>query len=54
MIPLYLVWMYLKLVRGKRVISHSSYLDILKIRKERRVNDLNRKFYPHLKMDLQH
>ena len=36
MVPFYLVWMFLKLVREKGVISPSSYLDILKIRMERR------------------
>ena len=54
MVPFYLVWMFLKLVRGKEVISHSPYLDVLKIRMERRGNDLNRQIYPYLKMDLQH
>ena len=54
MIILYLVWMFLKLVREKGVISHSSCLDVLKIRRERRQNDLNRQIYPYLKMDLQH
>ena len=52
MIPLHLVWMFLKLVRGKRVISPSPYLDIFKIRREMRVNDLNRQIYPYLKIDL--
>ena len=52
MIPLYFVWMFLKLVRGKGVISPSSCLDVLKIRKERRGNDLNRQIYSYLKMDL--
>ena len=46
--------MFLKLVRKKGVISHSSCLDVLKIRMERRENDLNRQIYPYLKMDLQH
>ena len=46
MVILHLVWMFLKLVRGNRVISPFSCLDILKIRMERRGNDLNRKFYP--------
>ena len=54
MIPLYLVWIFLKLVREKGVISPSSYFDVLKIRRERRENDLNRQIYPYLKMDLQH
>ena len=52
MISLYLVWMFLKLVKGKGVINHSSYLDVLKIKRERRENDLNRQIYPYLKMDL--
>ena len=39
MVSLHLVWMFLKLVRGKRVISHSPYLDVLKIRIEKRGND---------------
>ena len=39
MVPLHLVWMFLKLVRGKGVISHSPCLDVLKIRIERREND---------------
>ena len=47
-----LVWMFLKLVRGKKVISPSSCLDVLKIRIERRVNDLNKQIYPYLKMNL--
>ena len=46
--------MFLKLVGGNGITSHSSYLDVLKIRMEMRGNDLNRKFYPYLKMDLQH
>ena len=54
MVILYFVWMFLKLVRGNGVISHSSCLDVLKIRMERRGNDLNRQIYPYLKMDLQH
>ena len=54
MVILYFVWMFLKLVRGKGVISPSSCLDVLKIRMERRGNDLNRKIYPYLKMDLRH
>ena len=48
MIPLYLVWMFLKLVRVKGVISHSSYLDVLKIMMEKRGNDLNGQIYPYL------
>ena len=54
MIPLYLVWMFLKLAKGKRVISPSSCLDVLKIRMERRRNNLNRQIYPYLKMDMPH
>ena len=54
MVPLHFVWMFLKLVRGKGVISHSPYLDVLKIRMEKRRNDLNRQIYPYLKIDLQH
>ena len=54
MVILYLVQMFLKLVRGKGVISPSSYLDVLKIRMEMRENYLNRQIYPYLKMDLQH
>ena len=54
MIPLYLVWMFLKLARGKGEISPSSCLDVLKIRMERKINDLNRQIYPYLKMDLPH
>ena len=46
MVILHLVWMFLKLVRGNRVISPFSCLDVLKIMMERRGNDLNRKFYP--------
>ena len=53
MVILHLIWMFLKLVRRKRVISHSSYLNVLKIRRERRGNDLNRQIYPYLKIDLQ-
>ena len=41
MIPLYLIWMFLKLVKGKGVISPSSCLDVLKIRMEKRRNYLN-------------
>ena len=54
MIIFHLVWMFLKLVRGKGVVSPSSCLDVLKIRMERRGNDINRKIYPYLKMDLQY
>ena len=54
MVILHLIWMFLKLVKGKGVISPSSCLDVLKIRRERRGNDLNRQIYPYLKMDLQH
>ena len=54
MVVLYLIWMFLKLVKGKGVISHSSCLDVLKIRMKMRGNDLNRQIYPYLKMDLQH
>ena len=46
--------LFLKLVKGKGVISPSSCLDVLKIRMERRGNNLNRQIYPYLKMDLQH
>ena len=42
MIILYLVWIFLKLVRGKEVTNPSSYLDVLKIKMEMRGNDLNR------------
>ena len=38
MVPLHFVWMFLKLVREKRVISHFPYLDVLKIRIKRREN----------------
>ena len=54
MVPLHFVWMFLKLVREKRVISHSPCLNVLKIRMERKGNNLNRQIYPYLKMDLQH
>ena len=54
MVSLYLVWMFLKLVRGKRLISSSFYLDVLKIRREGRRSDLNRQIYSYLKMNLQH
>ena len=46
--------MFLKLVRGKRIISPSSYLDVLKIMMEMRGNDLNRQIYPYLKIILQY
>ena len=36
MIILYLIWMFLKLVRENRVTSLFSYLDVLKIRMEMR------------------
>ena len=49
---LYLIWMFLKLVRGKRIISYSSYLDVLKIRMEKRGNNLNRQIYLYLKIYL--
>ena len=39
MVPLHLVWMFLKLVRVKGVISPSPCLDVLKIRMEMREND---------------
>ena len=52
MVVLHLIWMFLKLVKGNGVISPSSCFDVLKIRMEIRGNDLNRKFYPYLKMDL--
>ena len=54
MVPLHLVWMFLKLVRGNGVISLSSYLDVFKIKMERRGNNKNGQIYPYLKMDLQH
>ena len=54
MIILYLVWMFLKLVREKGVINPFSCLDVLKIRMKMRGNDLNRQIYPYLKMDLQY
>ena len=54
MVILHLVWMLLKLARGKGVISPSPWLDVLKIRMENRINDLNRQIYPYLKMDLQY
>ena len=52
MVVLYLIWMFLKFVKGKGVISNSSCLDVLKIRMEMRGNDLNRQIYTYLKMDL--
>ena len=39
MVPLHLLWMFLKLVRGKGVIRPSPNLAVLKIRMERRGND---------------
>ena len=39
MVPLHLVWMFLKLVKRKGVISPSPCLDVLKIRMGSRVND---------------
>ena len=54
MVILHIVRMFLKLVRGKGVISHYSCLCVLKIRMKMRENDLNRQIYPYLKMDLQH
>ena len=54
MVILHLVLMFLKFVWEKGVISHSSYLNVLKIRMEMRVNDLNRQIYLYLKMNLQH
>ena len=52
MVPLHLVWMFLKLIRGKGVISPSPCLDVLKIRMKRRINDLNRQIYPYFKKGL--
>ena len=54
MIILHIVWMFLKLVSGNGVINPFSCLDVLKIRMKRRENDLNRKIYPYLKMNLQY
>ena len=54
MIILHLIWMFLKLVKGKGIISPSFCLAVLKLRRERRGNNLNRQIYPYLKMDLQH
>ena len=39
MVPLHLLWMFLKLVRGNGVIRPFPNLDVLKIRMERRGND---------------
>ena len=39
MVPLHLVWMFLKLVKGKGVISPSPCLDVLKIRMETNGNN---------------
>ena len=49
---LHLVWIFLKLIRRKGVISPSSCLDVLRIRMEMRGNDLIRQIYPYLKIDL--
>ena len=54
MVILHLIRMFLKLVRRKEIISHFFYLDVLKIRREMRGNNLNRQIYPYLKIDLQH
>ena len=54
MVILHLIRMFLKLVRRKEIISHFFYLDVLKIRREMRENNLNRQIYPYLKIDLQH
>ena len=54
MIILHIVWMFLKLVSGNGVINPFSCLDVLKIMMKRRENDLNRKIYPYLKMNLQY
>ena len=51
-VVLHLVWIFLKLIRRKGVISPSSCLDVLKIRMEMRGNDLIRQIYPYLKIDL--
>ena len=40
MVILHLVWMFLKLVRGNGVISPSSCLDVLKIRREGRGEEM--------------
>ena len=50
MVPLHLVWMFLKLIRGNGVINSSPCLDVLKIMMKRRGNDLNRKIYTFLKI----
>ena len=39
MVILYLIWIFLKLVQEKGVVSPSSCLDVLKIRTERKGND---------------
>ena len=52
MVILHLVWMFLKLVRGKIVTSHSSCLDVLKIMMKMKGNDLNKQICPYLKIDL--
>ena len=51
MVILHLCWIFLKLVREKEVISPSSYLDVLKIRMERRGEEMIKidKFTPILK-----
>ena len=54
MIILHFIWMFLKLARGNGVISHSSCLDVLKIRMKMRGNDLNGQIYSYLKMDSQY
>ena len=54
MIILHFIWIFLKLVREEGVISHSSYLDVLKIMMKMRGNDINRQIYSYLKIDLQH
>ena len=54
MIILHFIWIFLKLVTGEGVISHSSYLDVLKIMMKMRGNDINRQIYSYLKIDLQH
>ena len=41
-----------KINKGKRVISLSSCLNVLKMRRERRENDLNRQIYPYFKNGL--
>ena len=42
MVILHFIWMFLKLVRGKGVISSFSSLDVLKIRMESRGNYINK------------